>query len=277
MAVLPGVALDELWQVVGVGENALLALSALVAVVSLAGLVPSCWPASTSAAANSPCCARSAPGRATCLRCWRCEGALVTLLGVAIGVLLAAVGIAAARPWLQIAVRARRCICPRPDADEWALLGACSSPACWPACCRAAAPTACRWPTAFHRGSEHDWPFRVSFLLAVVVAGSCAGGDRRRQAHVADRSARRQACRRRATPRQPRVDHLGRPDAQGLGPAEGARRHELGAARRRRSAGDRDARRMRETGNNAPTNAAIDGARSASPASSCRSTRARPA
>ena len=39
MAVLPGVALDELWDVVGSGERALLAMSALVAAVSLAGLV----------------------------------------------------------------------------------------------------------------------------------------------------------------------------------------------------------------------------------------------
>lgn len=38
MAVLPGVALDELWQVVGSAEKALLAITALVAVVSLAGL-----------------------------------------------------------------------------------------------------------------------------------------------------------------------------------------------------------------------------------------------
>ena len=39
MAVLPGVALDELWQVVGSAEKALLAITALVALVSLSGLV----------------------------------------------------------------------------------------------------------------------------------------------------------------------------------------------------------------------------------------------
>ncbi|MDY7579327.1 ABC transporter permease [Herbaspirillum sp. RTI4] len=41
MAVLPGVALDELWEVVGIGENALLLVSALVVVVGLAGLASS--------------------------------------------------------------------------------------------------------------------------------------------------------------------------------------------------------------------------------------------
>ncbi|MFZ5484177.1 MAG: ABC transporter permease [Pseudomonadota bacterium] len=39
MAVLPGVALAQLWQVIGVGEQALLAVSALVVAVGLAGLV----------------------------------------------------------------------------------------------------------------------------------------------------------------------------------------------------------------------------------------------
>jgi putative ABC transport system permease protein len=39
MAVLPGVAMNELWQVVGVVEQALLAITALVAAVSMAGLV----------------------------------------------------------------------------------------------------------------------------------------------------------------------------------------------------------------------------------------------
>lgn len=39
MAVLPGVALSQLWQVVGYGEKALLAISALVVGVGLAGLI----------------------------------------------------------------------------------------------------------------------------------------------------------------------------------------------------------------------------------------------
>ena len=39
MAVLPGVALDQLWQVVGVVERVLLAVSAMVVAVGLAGLV----------------------------------------------------------------------------------------------------------------------------------------------------------------------------------------------------------------------------------------------
>ena len=39
LAVLPGVALDQLWQVIGVMENTLLAVSAMVVLVGLSGLV----------------------------------------------------------------------------------------------------------------------------------------------------------------------------------------------------------------------------------------------
>jgi putative ABC transport system permease protein len=39
LAVLPGIALDQLWQVVGVAERALLAVSGMVVVVGLCGLV----------------------------------------------------------------------------------------------------------------------------------------------------------------------------------------------------------------------------------------------
>lgn len=39
MAILPGVALDELWDIIGAGENALLLMSGLVALVSMAALV----------------------------------------------------------------------------------------------------------------------------------------------------------------------------------------------------------------------------------------------
>jgi putative ABC transport system permease protein len=39
MAVLPGVALDQLWQIVGVAENAMFVMAALVGLVSLFGLM----------------------------------------------------------------------------------------------------------------------------------------------------------------------------------------------------------------------------------------------
>ena len=123
MAVLPGVALDELWDVVGAGERALLAMSALVAVVSLAGLV-----AVVLAGLNErrrELAVLRAVGAAPrhVLAMLAAEGALVTLLGVALGVALLAIAIAALAPWLQtrygIAVTLSA-----PSATQWALLGA---------------------------------------------------------------------------------------------------------------------------------------------------------
>ena len=63
MAMLPGVALDELWQVVGVGERALLLVSAHGRRWwAWRAWWRWCWPGSTSAGASSRCCARSARG-----------------------------------------------------------------------------------------------------------------------------------------------------------------------------------------------------------------------
>lgn len=101
MAVLPGVALDELWNVVGVGEKLLLGLSALVALVSLAGLV-----ATVLAGLNErrrELAVLRAVGAAPrhVLVLLAAEGLLVTLAGVLLGVLASAALIAAAGPWVQ--------------------------------------------------------------------------------------------------------------------------------------------------------------------------------
>jgi putative ABC transport system permease protein len=101
MAVLPGVALDELWQVVGVGERALLLLAGLVALVSLAGLV-----ATVLAGLNErrrELALLRAVGAAPRHVLWllALEGTLVTLVGIATGVLAAVLLTAALGPWVQ--------------------------------------------------------------------------------------------------------------------------------------------------------------------------------
>ena len=123
MAVLPGVALDELWDVVGVGERALLAMSALVAVVSLAGLV-----AVVLAGLNErrrELAVLRAVGAAPrhVLLMLAAEGAGITLLGVGLGVAVLAVAIAALAPWLQSAYGLTLTL-SAPSAAQWGLLGA---------------------------------------------------------------------------------------------------------------------------------------------------------
>lgn len=101
MAVLPGVALDELWDVIGVGENALLLMSALVALVSLAGLVAVVLAGLDQRRRELAVLRAAGAMLRHVLALLALEGALVTLAGVVLGVTATAVGIALLSPWLQ--------------------------------------------------------------------------------------------------------------------------------------------------------------------------------
>jgi putative ABC transport system permease protein len=88
MAVLPGVALDELWQVVGIGEKALLAVSAMVMAVGLAGLASSIL-ASLGERRRELAVLRSVGARpADIFFLLSIEGFFVMLTGVLLGVVL---------------------------------------------------------------------------------------------------------------------------------------------------------------------------------------------
>ena len=101
MAVLPGVALDELWDVVGVGERALLGMSAMVAVVSLCGLVAVVLAGLNERRRELAVLRAVGAGPRHVLLLLAGEGALITVLGAAIGAVLTAITIAAAGPALQ--------------------------------------------------------------------------------------------------------------------------------------------------------------------------------
>ena len=101
IGVMPGVALGELWSVLGLGENALLAVSALVALVSVVSLM-----AVVLAGLNErrrELAVLRAVGAAPrhVLGLLTLEGVWVTCAGVALGALLAHAGMALATPWLQ--------------------------------------------------------------------------------------------------------------------------------------------------------------------------------
>ena len=101
MAVLPGVALDELWEVVGVGEKALLGMSALVALVSLAGLVAVVLAGLNERRRELAVLRAVGAGPRHVLLLLAAEGSLVTLLGVALGAVLTVLLVLAAGPWIQ--------------------------------------------------------------------------------------------------------------------------------------------------------------------------------
>ncbi len=101
LAVLPGVALDELWSVVGPGEQALLAISALVALVSLASLVAVVLAGLNERRRELAVLRSVGAGPRHVLWLLALEGALVTLAGALLGALAAGAAVVLAGPWLQ--------------------------------------------------------------------------------------------------------------------------------------------------------------------------------
>lgn len=121
LAVLPGVALDELWDVVGVGERGLLAMSALVSVVSLAGLVAVILAGLNERRRELAILRAVGAGPRQVLWLLAAEGALVTLAGVLLGAIACALAIAAlggvAQSQFGIALSWRA-----PSPTEWGLV-----------------------------------------------------------------------------------------------------------------------------------------------------------
>ncbi|MEJ8854096.1 FtsX-like permease family protein [Variovorax robiniae] len=122
MAILPGVALDELWRVVGVGENALMLMSALVALVSLGGLVSVVLAGLNERRRELAVLRAVGAGLRHVLALLALEGGIVTLLGVLLGVLMTALGIALLSPWLQSQFGLALHL-SEPTLNEWWLLG----------------------------------------------------------------------------------------------------------------------------------------------------------
>ena len=101
MAVLPGVALDELWSAVGLGERALLAMSLLVALVSLASLVAVVLAGLDERRRELAVLRAVGAGPRHVLALLAAEGAWVTLAGALLGAVAAAAAVVLAGPWLQ--------------------------------------------------------------------------------------------------------------------------------------------------------------------------------
>ncbi|MCU0968020.1 MAG: ABC transporter permease [Rubrivivax sp.] len=123
LAVLPGVALDELWEVLGVGERALLGMSALVAVVSLAGLVAVVLAGLDARRRELAVLRAVGAGPRHVLALLAIEGSLVTAAGALIGALAAAAFTVGAAPWAQrwfgVSLQG-----DAPTGTQWLLVGA---------------------------------------------------------------------------------------------------------------------------------------------------------
>jgi putative ABC transport system permease protein len=100
-AVLPGVALDDLWQVVGVVEKALMAVSALVVFISFSGLISVVLVGLNERRRELAVLRAVGAGMGQVATLLALEGVMLSCLGVAFGACLVGIGIVAAGPWLQ--------------------------------------------------------------------------------------------------------------------------------------------------------------------------------
>jgi putative ABC transport system permease protein len=123
LAILPGVALDELWDVVALGERGLQAMSALVAVVSLGGLMAVILAGLNERRRELAILRAVGAGPRQMLWLLALEGGLVTLAGVAIGVLGCWAAVATLSGWIQGQFGLTLQAAP-PGAPEWRLIGA---------------------------------------------------------------------------------------------------------------------------------------------------------
>ncbi len=101
LAVLPGVALDELWEAVALSERALLAISGLVALVSLASLVAVVLAGLNERRRELAVLRAVGAGPRHVLLLLAAEGVLVTLAGALLGALAASAAVLLAAPWVQ--------------------------------------------------------------------------------------------------------------------------------------------------------------------------------
>jgi putative ABC transport system permease protein len=123
LAVLPGVALDELWAAVGLGEQALLAISGLVALVSLASLVAVVLAGLNERRRELAVLRAVGAGPRHVLVLLAAEGALVTVSGALLGAAAAALAVWGAGPWVQQQFGITL-LPSAPTAAQWGLFGA---------------------------------------------------------------------------------------------------------------------------------------------------------
>lgn len=100
-AVLPGVALDELWQTLATVEKMLLALSALVVLVGLVGLAATLLAGLNERRRELAILRALGAGSRAIFLMLTAEGLLITALGTGLGCVLLAAGIALCAPFMQ--------------------------------------------------------------------------------------------------------------------------------------------------------------------------------
>lgn len=101
LAVMPGVALDELWQTLGMLESILLVISSLVVVIGLAGLTATLMAGLNERRRELAILRALGAGPRDVFFMLIAEGLCVTLLGIVVGYALFTAGLLVLGPWVQ--------------------------------------------------------------------------------------------------------------------------------------------------------------------------------
>lgn len=103
LAILPGVALQELWEVVGVAETALLGVSAMVVATALIGMAAMIFAGLNERRREMAILRSVGAGPGLIMALLIVEAALIAAVGAAVGVVLLYAGLAILQPWLDTA------------------------------------------------------------------------------------------------------------------------------------------------------------------------------
>jgi len=123
LAILPGVALGELWQIVGVAETALIGVSAMVLVTALLGMMAMIFSSLNERRREMAIWRAMGARPATILGLLVLEAALMAALGAALGIALLYLGLTVAQPWVDAAFGIWLPIQPPTAREVWVLAG----------------------------------------------------------------------------------------------------------------------------------------------------------
>jgi putative ABC transport system permease protein len=123
LAILPGVALQELWQIVGVAETALIGVSAMVVVTALIGMMAMIFSGLNERRREMAILRAMGARPATILGLLVLEAALMAATGALFGIALLYAALALARPWVDAAFGLWLPIQPPSGREAWILAG----------------------------------------------------------------------------------------------------------------------------------------------------------
>ncbi|WP_425053069.1 ABC transporter permease [Psychromarinibacter sp. S121] len=103
LAILPGVALQELWQIVGIAETALIGVSGMVVVTALLGMMAMIFSSLNERRREMAIWRAMGARPATILGLLVLEAVLMALVGAVLGIVLLYGGLVLLRPWVDAA------------------------------------------------------------------------------------------------------------------------------------------------------------------------------